>query len=350
MEHTNTQNLIRLASIAANLPQNLQEAIEEKAAKFFEDLNEDVGKFLCSSDLDSETQSEDDIRTLIQCVPGALGSDNDYNLAIHWACTRPGSVPFIPLLAEEGLKLNVFGEGMRGGLLWKHGILKDNVLQKLLYYHREDDAIYFEAIRRLREMGLFVKEDIQEFNLGVSYGDGNPKRFHFLADWDPITLRLTNDYGYCTLHKTTYGVEPFKETLTAALRHYPEEIGLLMYNVNKRAYDTPMSLARHHLGRRESWKIIKKCLDNSDHSRIIEKDKTTNLYPFMLAAAGDCYEMNLLYYLTRLNPIALVSNYEDRCMDIKNDAVDSDVHHKKKKLHIRGMWFKCFKPVVTWHA
>ena len=106
--------------IEQNLSPDLRDAINEKATKFLDDLTEDVGMFLCSEDLDDEKQSEDDIRTLVQCVPTALSCEDDYHrLPIHNAIENSGGVSLIPMLIEEGRKHNVRGEGMRGGLLRK---------------------------------------------------------------------------------------------------------------------------------------------------------------------------------------------------------------------------------------
>ena len=40
---------------------------------------------------------------------------------------------------------------------------------------------------------------------------------------------------------------------------------------------------------------------------ILERDPETNTYPFLLAAAGDTSELDLVYYLVRRNPLTLLS-------------------------------------------
>ena len=44
---------------------------------FLNGLTDDVGELLCF-ELDDEEHSEDDIRTLVQCVPGALSLTDDF--------------------------------------------------------------------------------------------------------------------------------------------------------------------------------------------------------------------------------------------------------------------------------
>ena len=65
------------------------------------------------------------------------------------------------------------------------------------------------------------------------------------------------------------------------------------------------------LGEQESWKMIKKCLDESNGgSKILERNPETNMYPFLLAAVGDdTSELDLVYYCVRRNPLTLVSEH-----------------------------------------
>ena len=65
MEYNKTQNLTRLASIAPKLPLRLREAIEFKAAQFFDDLADEIGEFMCGEDygelFNVESHSEDNV-------------------------------------------------------------------------------------------------------------------------------------------------------------------------------------------------------------------------------------------------------------------------------------------------
>jgi hypothetical protein len=315
MDYTGTENLIRLLKIEKILSPDLRDAINEKATEFFDDLTEDVAYFLsseASDDLDGENQSEDDIRTLVQCVPKALSyKDEDGCLPIHNAVYL-GGVSFIPMWIEEGMKHNVGGEGMRGGLLCEDPNSGLSMLQILSYkYNDNSDVCCLDVIKRLREMGFIEKEDTVEYDLLYgSCNEGCSKRFNYFADWNPSALKVQRD-GRSVLHScasgslhANWGISTFQLALSATLRHYPHELGLLLLKNAKG--DTPFQMAKKHFAKEAFWKVIKKCLDESNGSMILERDPKTNMYPFLSAAAGDTSELDLLYYFVRRNPLTLL--------------------------------------------
>ena len=316
MDYTGTENLLRLLKIEKSLPSDLRRKINEKATNFLEDLNEDAADFV-SNKLDEEQHSEDDIRTLVQCVPGALSFQDKFGgFPIFNACLSGRCVSFVPLLAEEGMKLNVGGDGMRGGLRCEHSS-GDTALVAISFNNTnrygaesECDSRYLNVIKGLREIGLFEKEDIRKYNLlwGSCCNARCPKRFNYFADWDPSALTKQYCEKYDVLHSSLQWCGDFQLALSATLRHYPHELGQLLVKNSKG--ETPFQKLRKQFGRGEGWKAIKKCLDESDGSKIVlEKNSETNMYPFMLAAAGDTSELDLVYYLVRRNPLSLLSDY-----------------------------------------
>jgi len=102
----------------------------------------DVAREVLHNDLDVAKHSEDDVRAVIDAFPYALsGIIGGGYLMIQSAIAAPESLPFVALLAEVGDRLNVGGEGMRGGLLVKVPVpmhikpsqhLKYNLLQFLV--------------------------------------------------------------------------------------------------------------------------------------------------------------------------------------------------------------------------
>jgi hypothetical protein len=341
MDYTSTEHLLRLLKIEQNLSTNLRDAINEKATKFLDDLTEDVAYFLSYENLDDENkQNEDDIRTLVHCVPTALSYVDEYgSLPLHNAVYL-GGVSCIPMLIEEGMKHNVGGEGMRGGLLKESPVCGQSVLQMLsCNYNSNTDVGCLDAIKRHREKGFIEKEDIKEYNLlWKSCKESSSKRFNYFADWDPSALKVQRD-GKSLLHlcarPASHCIGEFQLALSATLRHYPHELGLLLLKndigdtpsqmarkiLERRTIwkigDTPFQVARKFFGEQESWKMIKKCLDESNGgSKILERDPETKMYSFLLAAAGDTSELDLVYYLVRRNPLALFS---EQCTDNDND-------------------------------
>ena len=77
--------------------------------------------------LDINKCSEDELEPMITTVPGMLLKKSDSTLCDN--CQF--SIPFIPFLAEQGVKFNVGGEGNRGGLLLKDPHSNKHILQAL---------------------------------------------------------------------------------------------------------------------------------------------------------------------------------------------------------------------------
>jgi hypothetical protein len=336
MDYTGTENLLRLLMIEKNLSTELRDAINEKATKFLDDLKNDVGGFLCSREgLVDEKQSEDDIRTLVQCVPTALSKDEGGNLPVFNALYL-GCISRIPMLIEEGMKHNVGGEGMRGGLLSEDPEDGESLLLKMISWNSNDnwDVCCLDAIKRLREMGFIEKEDINKYNLLWESckicKESNSKRFNYFADWDPSELKVQRG-GRSLLHLCaifmSWDISEFQLTLSATLRHYPHELGLLL--LKSAEGRTPFQMAREQFGEQGFWKMIKKYLDEfKGGSKILERDPETNMYPFLLAAAGDdTSELDLVYYLVRRNPLTLLSEH---CND-NNTTSSTDIGCSQKR-------------------
>ena len=264
--------------------------------------------------LDDEKHSEEEIRALIQCTPAVLSTkDEDDCLPIQKAAydydnytdswdTR--AIPFIPLLAEEGAKLNVGGKGMRGGLLCENKS-GNNVLHHLTWVGGQDsneestDLRCLDAMKRLQEMGFLRKEDIKKYGLlRLSLSCAKKHRFNYLADFDSKTLRelIRRRKRSLMLHDS---VQIFQMVLTASLRLFPKELGLVFLKDGKGR--SSFNIANMKYGKKRAWEIIEQCLDNPECIRTIEKNPETKMLQLMHAAAGDSLDM--VYYLLRRDPI-----------------------------------------------
>jgi len=96
----------RFKILEETLPPDILESLLTKA----------VGEYL--HNLRVHKLSKDKLKELIEAFPAALSHTNDKGqLPIHSAMWNTHSMQFVALLAEEGVKLNVGGEGNRGGLL-----------------------------------------------------------------------------------------------------------------------------------------------------------------------------------------------------------------------------------------
>jgi len=224
--------------------------VEARAMAMIEGLTDDAGNFLHHF-LDADEHTEDEVKTLINAFPSALshtdtyvihdeGEDEDeddepseiFMLPIQaavLAMTRH-AIPFIRLLAEEGMKLIIDGEGQRGGLLAEdnNGL---NVLQYLAINASAGDSMSLDVLKRLRQSDLFKKEDIRQYDfLYWSCKPSAKEVFEYLINWDPKALKEYRYEDEPLLHANitdTCAIDNFAMALKAGLKHYPEELGFL---------------------------------------------------------------------------------------------------------------------------
>jgi hypothetical protein len=126
------------------------------------------------------------------------------------------AVSFIPLLARLAKEFGLFMEEQRSGLLTEDTEGEINVLRDLVRtdtehfdqdHHERVDDKYLIVMKKLRQMGLLKKEDIQQYVILEGLWDDPifaEKRFRFLVEWDPSSLlQLQSDrYEHIPLHNT----------------------------------------------------------------------------------------------------------------------------------------------------
>ena len=235
------------------------------------------------------------------------------------------TLSFVSLLAEEGDKLNVGGEGQRGGLLtgYEDGL---NLLQVLAGHPYYDDSICLDLLKTLRKSQLLKKEDVTQYYL--SYRSCKPvaeERFEYFVDWDPEALNDIQVGGDPFLHTSAAWlcIDSFALALKAGLKYYPEELGFL-FQKNDRG-KTAFEMACQHYGKDKARRAIEKCFEEAHNVKMVERNPATNLYPFMLAAAGETTELNTVYYLLRRNPLVLEDIIQEKVRDV-------DVETKRRRL------------------
>ena len=326
-EEDYVERLLNLLQIQSCLSPGMQCSINTRAKDFLESMIPDTGKFL-REDLDTEKHSEEVVRTLVQSIPSALSDKNDDGMipiqCITWDYSDAGfnenAIPFIPLLAEEGLKHNVGGEGMRGGLLCGDSD-SDCVLQEITCVHLPEesennriDTVCLTIIKELRDKNLLFKKDIKDHNLMIkSCNPLSMQRFEYLVDWNPEALAALHDLdGKSTLlqhlidEARWQGPERFQLALKAVLQHHPLETGILFHK-EEGDDSTTLKKAYKCFGGQEIWQNIQNCLEGAHNNSVLDKNPETNMYPFMKLAADykDSSELDFMYYLLRQNPVVL---------------------------------------------
>ena len=105
------------------------------------------------------------------------------------------SLKYLLTFALEGIKHNVGGDDIRGGLLLSFKVKGLNVLQRLCVFGKNEESV-INVMKDLRAHELLKKEDVADQGLLLfsSFHSTATLRFKFLADWDPETL-VKKGYG-----------------------------------------------------------------------------------------------------------------------------------------------------------
>jgi hypothetical protein len=361
-------------------------AVQDLSKQMMEGLSETTGLYL--HNLDVKKPNEKVLKKMIAAVPRSLSYKNEEGqLPVQKAVLNGvDGVPYIPLLAIEGVRHNVGGAGKRGGLLVvdptdsnTHNI--QNVLQmlgnfRILSNPEPYDTACLNALKRLKESNLFLKQDIQDYHLlSLSCRTECQLRFVFLADMDPEGLKhhRFQEEGKPPIHviinANNSTSESFQLFLITALKHHPEDIGLL-FQTNEQG-KTAFECALNKYGNEATFGAIEQCipLDGAQQlpilHRVVENapqylsefakrypssmfirdtngrklhqselasgnktfdqdpmcflrmsdeqvreiDPGTDLYPFMVSASGETSDLSAVYYLLRRNPSLVNSGF-----------------------------------------
>jgi len=123
--------------------------------------------------LTGSTPSINAVKQLVESIPDALSFKNEEDqLPIQSAVWDKNAVKYVPILAKVGIKLEVSGRGMRGGLLvpYPKGKHNKSTLQVIVNIRSSSDPIphdtaYLDVMKELRKDKLLLKKDIKDHNL-----------------------------------------------------------------------------------------------------------------------------------------------------------------------------------------
>ena len=327
------------------LPSRLRDrTIVKFAQQFLDNVGDDLLDMITDTrtdeagydGLDSDRDTEDEVVTAIRLIcPEVLVVEHgtDFMNPIHYLigtrsddrCTiyDTKAVSFVPLFAQLGIEFNLFEEWERGGLLVQL-LTGRNVLQSLVEtspsshderIHQRFDTIFLNVLDRLRQSGLFKKDDIDQYELvdAVCSCETFPQqRFRYITDWDPLSLLSSNPHHrYSPLHKAAMctSIFGFRDVFDASIRYFPSYRGFLslfqMNNVN----DTPFQLACTKFTRDKVMEVVEQTLVQhySSANTIIPFNFGT---AFMNAAGDDRIHVDCLYFLSRRQPNAMVNMQE----------------------------------------
>jgi len=214
---------------------------------------------------------------------------------------------------DMGIELGTFEEEERGGLITFSGSLLKALATGYNYsqpydeeHHQLVDETFLAVLKKLRQKGLFRKEDIQNYNLifELCYEQNIPEqRFRYLVDWDPSCLIVPgHSKPALPIHYVTRiseDIRGFRTIFEEGIRHFPKEMGGLFH---KAAFDgvTAYQTTCEKYGKEEVDKIVNDTLENQENRSI------TTIESLTYAATKETVHLDCVYFLLRRCP-AIVS-------------------------------------------
>uniref|UniRef100_A0A7S3QI76 Uncharacterized protein n=1 Tax=Chaetoceros debilis TaxID=122233 RepID=A0A7S3QI76_9STRA len=269
------------------VPKKLNTKIEEIARKAVEEMSKEAGNFF-HEELNDDIHTEEQVKAIIELFPESLSQRKKNNFLPIQSATMSGcrsgarsSVSFVPLMASEGYRLGVGGEGNRGGLLSVMAFSENghNTIKYLAgsYFDGEKgpgseeyDRKRVRVLEKLRGMNLLKKVDIEEYALvNISLGPECQHRFEFFTSWDPDALGARDSQWRVPIHdvfKYNSGKENFEMALQAGMAYFPERFGFLFHKVGgttacKKSFD--------EIEVDTAMNIIRRCIPPSDNHLIL---------------------------------------------------------------------------------
>ena len=320
-----SERLLTLLQIESNLSNGFRKTINEKARKFLQDLIPDASLFL-QEGLDTEKQSENDVKTLVRAVPDVLFHEDARGDFPYWDALWSSkyifrlnlkAAPLVPIIMEEGNRLNV---DVRGGFLRK---CVPGMLCHWSSRSDEDASACLAIMHRLRQLNVFRKEDIKDFDLLKDCciaGGGKMsslKLYHYLVQWDPEGLRDWRDrHGLSLIHEIirvsmppATGYIELTMVLLAGLMYHSAHLGLI-YDKNPHG-QTAWDEGCERFGAYEMWQIVERCIKDTRRDELLvvankdnQESPAISFSPFFEAAVSDeiTKKVDIVYHLLKKDP------------------------------------------------
>ena len=323
-----TQRLLGLLKIESKLCSTFRDAINNLARDFLEenDLLADEASSFISLFLDDKKHTEDDVKALVRAVPSVLfDEDKVFGLlpitavAMRWledcdADVEVQSHALIPILAQEGARLNVGGPDGRGGLLYVDEYENvPNVFKLLCEYASVKHSV--SIFKRLMEMGLFKKEDIRKHDLFYyactkkPHDGDSSDLFEYFIELDSEVIKDGRINGTHLITAITnepnfFDGDDVYLALKAGLKHFPNHLGFL-YEKNLDGINAWELASRDiDFDSEDMWSILKRCIKETGNDKIFEdKDRADTFTSIFAAAASNITpDFNIVYHLLRKDP------------------------------------------------
>ena len=198
------------------------------------------------------------------------------------------ALKYISILAKEGIKYNVGGRGMRGGLLLRDSRVTENptTLQSIACSGNRSDPIpsdtaRLDVLKELRKDNFLLKEDIEEhllfkiidcicctkergeapYLLLCSCKPQSKMIFEYLAEWDSDTLMTGTLRGFVPISHVLFHLNDltsFNVHFQTALKHHPKQLGMLFQKDRNGMTLFEQAIKKHDED--DIFNLIKQCI------------------------------------------------------------------------------------------
>mmetsp|Transcript_16013 Transcript_16013/g.44277 ORF Transcript_16013/g.44277 Transcript_16013/m.44277 type:complete len:358 (+) Transcript_16013:133-1206(+) len=319
------QVLKKVDDFPITLRQTIADAKEEDAEIFLSIVEKRLVDILYGNEgrgLDCDRDTEVQVETAITLFPQALGEE-------YWGIHPPiyaqlaylKSAPFIPILAELGIKANQFQEEERGGLFYREwNVLRSLVNDDWREWYDEDDehqqklveANYMFVIRSLQRMGILRKEDIADHGLlreMFSRHSFREEAFRCLVDWNPncfkesCTVKGSNTHSQLSIYRESMflgEIRIFRTVFELGMLHYPAEIAFLFHRESDGR--TPFDMACERYGIQNVFRIVRDALAIRDNQNFDSSTEVWMADALINAASNPAVHLDGVYFLFRREP------------------------------------------------
>ena len=313
------------------------------AKQFITNVKDDIHQMLTDTHmveegykgLDNERDTEDEVETAIRCCPEVLTRRDDRFrlypircLTFMWVdddtklVCNVKAVSFVPLLARLAIEFHSFDVIERGGLLAEDENEGHNILHALTYqsdssfdaqHHEHVDTTFFAVLIRLRQTGLLMKDDIQQYNLVHTLCSNNSclalRRFRFFTEWCPSSLITSGDrYGalplhWCTIRMAGGSLQEFQLIFDALLCFYPRWKGMLALFQQDDNGRSSIEMACENFPRKSVMETVEQTI-----LRYTGTTPSLNIgNALMMAAIDDTISLDGVFFLMRRQPDKMLS-------------------------------------------
>lgn len=261
------------------------------------------------------------LNVLIEFFPWALSETIETNYEIPLHICVSSSPELISLMLRQGILHNVGGNGKVGGLFVENiygESLFDNLIAAMSVSEQLDRHSRIQKWKRLEVCIMYANLARERSSDGSVLS--NPTKICFSClgfipshlvdealDFINFEFELEDTYNFIDMATSN---DEWKGRLGLEIEDYARIIRHLIKLSSAQVYATEYSKDLLHYAAKKGlrWDCLKEILQ-SNYDALTKMDYKTNLMPFMVAASGLSYDLDVIYRLLRSDPLQVQIMY-----------------------------------------